>query len=320
MSNDNVNVQLEAMLPELDDLVQKGLFTKLEVKTIVKKRREHEFALAKRIANKADFLRYAEYETKLEQLRKKRKERILAALAATDGETGRKKQRPTWKGSVSDHSLRQRIHFIYDRALRKFPGDVDLWIKYLDWAESVGANKVLGRSYARAIQLHPSKPTFWIKAATWELESNTNMGAARVLLQRAIRMNPDLSELWHEYFKLELAYLEKVRTRREILFGKKAGATAAAKKQGEEDEDDEGNEDKMDEDEDDDGVIKLPGDDQQTNGEEANKEEGSSANPAATMTEQAFFDGAIPKVVYKNAIRGEIFEGSEKRNLGEFPS
>lgn len=269
-----------------------------EIKAIVKKRKEHEFALARRISKKSDFVRYIDYEVKLEQLRRKRKDRILAALAAT----GPDRERPVWKRSVSDHSIGRRIHYIYDRALRKFSGDVDLWLQYFTWAESVGASKALSRAYARAIQLHPAKPVFWIRAATWELEDNTNVGAARILLQRAIRMNPELIQLWHEYFKLELRYLDKVKRRREILFGKKAGIGGLEVAEKAKEDDDES----MDEAEDgeDDGVIKLPG----GSGDAAGKAtaptaEETEASRTPSVTEQAFFDGAIPKIVYRNAIK-----------------
>lgn len=54
-------------------------------------------------------------------------------------------------------------------------------------------------------------------AATWEYEHNQNMAAARILLQRAIRLMPQSQQLWHEYFRLELLYIEKIKLRRRIL-------------------------------------------------------------------------------------------------------
>jgi len=47
-----------------------------EAKLIMKKRREFEMALVRRIARKSDFLRYAAYEMDLERLRRKRVEKI----------------------------------------------------------------------------------------------------------------------------------------------------------------------------------------------------------------------------------------------------
>jgi U3 small nucleolar RNA-associated protein 6 len=64
------------MLSELKDLVDKNIFTKQESKQIMKKRTLFETALVRRVAKKADFLRYAAYEMGLEQLRRKRVERL----------------------------------------------------------------------------------------------------------------------------------------------------------------------------------------------------------------------------------------------------
>jgi U3 small nucleolar RNA-associated protein 6 len=64
------------MLAELKDLVEKDIFTKQESKQIMKKRTQFETALVRRVAKKSDFLRYAAYEMGLEQLRRKRVERL----------------------------------------------------------------------------------------------------------------------------------------------------------------------------------------------------------------------------------------------------
>jgi len=61
------------MVPELEDLEKRGYFSKEEVRQIVKRRTDFEYALKRRAALKQDFLRYADYETKLEQLRKMRR-------------------------------------------------------------------------------------------------------------------------------------------------------------------------------------------------------------------------------------------------------
>lgn len=99
---ETVQFYLEQMVPELEDFEQKGLFTKVpfryfydskrfaywpgrqeqaEIKAIVKKRTNFEYALKRRIAKKIDFLRYIEYEMNLEALRKKRKARLGSILS-----------------------------------------------------------------------------------------------------------------------------------------------------------------------------------------------------------------------------------------------
>ncbi|KAL1920616.1 uncharacterized protein VTP21DRAFT_993 [Calcarisporiella thermophila] len=192
---DTVQYYLEQMVPELEDLENKGIFSKAEVKSIVKRRTKFEYALKRRISKKIDYLRYVEYEMNLEALRKKRKSRLDIKS----------------KTSISDYAGVRRINFIFERALRKFGGDVSLWLQYIDFAKSSGASKTLGKLFAKAIQLHPSKTSLWILAASWEFEENANIVAARTLMQRGLRLNPEKEQLWHEYFRLELAYVEKIK-------------------------------------------------------------------------------------------------------------
>ncbi|CAO3681564.1 unnamed protein product [Umbelopsis ramanniana] len=199
---DTVQFYLEQMVPELEDLENKNLFSKTEIKAIVKKRTNFEYALKRRISKKVDYLRYIEYEMNLEALRKKRKSRLESKPA---------------KQSLSDYAGTRRIFFVFERALRKFNGDISLWLQYIEFAKANGANKTLGKIFADAIQLHPTKPALWIMAASWEFEENANIVAARVLMQRGLRLNPGQAQLWHEYFRLEQLYIEKIKARRKIL-------------------------------------------------------------------------------------------------------
>ncbi len=75
----------------------------------------------------------------------------------------------------------------------------------------------LSHVLGRALQLHPRHVQFWIDAASWEFEVNGNSSAARVLLQRGIRFNPESQTLWKEYFRLEVLYCVKLQQRRKIL-------------------------------------------------------------------------------------------------------
>ena len=69
----------------------------------------------------------------------------------------------------------------------------------------------------RALQLHVSEPGLWSYAAAWEFDHNGNAAAARMLMQRGLRMRPDSQQLWLEYFKLELHYAQKLVARRKVL-------------------------------------------------------------------------------------------------------
>ncbi|KIJ67863.1 hypothetical protein HYDPIDRAFT_107389 [Hydnomerulius pinastri MD-312] len=198
---ERVQFQQEQMLAELKDLVQKSLFTQAEVKQIMKKRTQFETALVRRIAKKSDFLRYAAYEMSLEQLRRKRLERLKL---------------PKTKATISDYALVRRQFQIFERALKRFKSDVGLWVQYIQVANREGARALVGRITARALQLHPNVPSLYILAASHEL-SHMSPSAARSLLQRGLRLNSDSIDMWREYIRMELGFVEGMRRRWDVL-------------------------------------------------------------------------------------------------------
>ncbi|OAX32879.1 hypothetical protein K503DRAFT_869894 [Rhizopogon vinicolor AM-OR11-026] len=198
---ERVQFQQEQMLAELKDLVQKSLFTQSEVKQIVKKRTQFETALVRRIPKKSDFLRYAAYEMNLEQLRRKRVERLKLEKTAP---------------SISDYALVRRQFQIFERALKKFKSDVGLWIQYIQVAKREGARTLVGRITARALQLHPKTPALYIIAASHEL-NHMSPSAARALLQRGLRLNADSVDMWREYVRMEMNFIEGMRRRWTVL-------------------------------------------------------------------------------------------------------
>ncbi|KAI9317650.1 U3 small nucleolar RNA-associated protein 6-domain-containing protein [Dichotomocladium elegans] len=287
---DTVQYFLEQMVPELEDLERKGLFSKAEIKSIVKKRTKFEYATRRRILKKIDFLRYIEYEMNLESLRTKRKARL-------QGQTADQAVR-----GISDFSLRRRINSLFERALIRFKGDLSLWMQYIDHAKASKSNNLLSGIFANALQLHPRKPVLWIMAASWEFQQNANPAAARMLMQRALRLNPTDDTLWHEYFRLELMYIEKIKQRRKVL--------GIDEKSLKEQEDKKKDEDAMEVDNENSDMIKLP----TITGEEmANDEEESSerktvqrmeASAAEALKEGSnpILQGALAKIIYDNAI------------------
>lgn len=91
---EKVQFQLEATLPELKDLHEKGLFAKVhprsvevdqankqnEINQITKRRTGFETSLIRRQTRKEDFFKYAEYEINLERLRKVRWKRLSTSI------------------------------------------------------------------------------------------------------------------------------------------------------------------------------------------------------------------------------------------------
>ncbi|PCH43573.1 hypothetical protein WOLCODRAFT_50737, partial [Wolfiporia cocos MD-104 SS10] len=200
---ERVQFEQEQMLDQLKDFVERGIFTEHEVKQIMQKRTAFETALVRRIPKKSDYLRYAAYEMELEALRRKRLVRIP------------RPQEPH-EATVSNYVLVHRQFHILERAVRRFKTDVALWLQYIAVAQKWRARSLVGSVTARALQLHPNVPALYIVAAAHELDHATP-SAARILLQRGIRMNPDSVDLWREYVKMELGFVESLRRHWEAL-------------------------------------------------------------------------------------------------------
>jgi hypothetical protein len=182
-----------------------------EVRAIVRKRREHEYSMAKRTPAESDYVRSLEYELAVEALRRQRKARL--GLRRT---------------TVSDHAGIRRIHFIFDRVCKRFRGRVAWWLQWLDFSLRTASGKAAGRILGRALQLHPHSSELWMQAAAFEFDRQHNMSAARALLQRGLRANGSSPSLWVGYFRMECLYILKVKGRRTLLGLLGGGAAAKA--------------------------------------------------------------------------------------------
>lgn len=106
------------------------------------RRREFEYMLRRHEARRLDFMRYVEHELNLESLRALRTKRI-------EGGSGRslqskKKKSKKGKAATADFCCVRLVRWIFDRAVMKFPGDVDIWLHYIDFAARQGQSKVCG--------------------------------------------------------------------------------------------------------------------------------------------------------------------------------
>lgn len=113
--------RLERMVNELDDLERRGVFSRREIAEIVKQRRKFEYRLKRPSPLKQDYLAYIEYEKQLDSLRRLRKKSVA-----------REAKKKTMK-SVSDFAGVSRILEIYQLAVMRYKGDIDLWFRYLEF-------------------------------------------------------------------------------------------------------------------------------------------------------------------------------------------
>jgi U3 small nucleolar RNA-associated protein 6 len=172
--------------------------TQEEIRNLVKKRSDFEHRILGRGSQPIDFARYAAWEISLEKLRQKRCKRLRI------------------KGS-SAYTGQARIFQIFDRGTKKHPGDLALWMSYLEFARQEKATKKFKLVLTSAIRLHPTKSELWLYAARWTLESEADMNGARSYMQRGTRFCTQSRNLWIEYAKLEMIYLAKIAMRRKIL-------------------------------------------------------------------------------------------------------
>lgn len=69
---DKVQERLETFVPVLIDFLSKKLFSKREIREIVRRRRDFEYRTISSSCTKNDYLQYIQYEIALETLRKHR--------------------------------------------------------------------------------------------------------------------------------------------------------------------------------------------------------------------------------------------------------
>ncbi|KAJ1720455.1 U3 snoRNP protein [Coemansia erecta] len=297
-----VQYQLERMVGELEDLERLGLFSKVELKAVVKKRTKFEYSLRRRHVPASAFLRYIAYEMNVEALRKQRAQRIL-------------KHGPR-KHTLSDHSITQRIISLYERALVRHGNTAALWEQYIAFVsaqrnggdDEQGYARLLAQVYGRAIARHPRCERLWVMAAAHEIERKADGSAARALLLRGLRVNPGSRVLWSECIRLEVLLVERIRARRRVLGIDGAGAEAEAEAETE-----------AREEADDDGTIRLDalddaasGDKEDAIGEHVLATEFARLTPGkltpAQHAEQsaernAFLQGAVVQLVFTQAIQ-----------------
>lgn len=101
-----------------------------------------EYAMSSYSKTIQDYLTAIQYEINLETLRKMRKNRlgIRSRFSFSVGMS---------KYLKSDNSVVNRTHFIFERMIRRYKSDLNVWLKYVEFCESIGANGKLGTLFPR---------------------------------------------------------------------------------------------------------------------------------------------------------------------------
>uniref|UniRef100_A0A3P9HJV5 UTP6 small subunit processome component n=1 Tax=Oryzias latipes TaxID=8090 RepID=A0A3P9HJV5_ORYLA len=196
-----VQQRIEDRIPELEQLERVGLFTKKEVKSVVKRATALEYKLHRLIVNKEDFIAYIQYEINVLELIKKRRAHIHYKF----------------KREEIEFPIIHRIHGIFRRATKKWKDDVQLWLSHVAFCKKWATKGQLSRVFSAMLAIHPGKPALWIMAAKSELEDQDSSESARHLFLRALRFHPNNKKVYQEYFRMELLHAEKLRKQKAEL-------------------------------------------------------------------------------------------------------
>jgi len=217
-------------------------------------------------------MRYIEFEKNVDALRRKRVKRL---------------------GIRHKGAGQRTIYLLYNRATRKFSGDLALWMQYIDFARKDKAYKRLNDIFTAVARLHPTKPDIWILAANYFMDTQADITNARSYMQRGLRFCKSSEVMWIEYAKLETIYVGKIAGRRKIL-GLDIDRT---KKQN---NDDDGDED----------MIALP----QVTAEDVNpslkQDDGVDEVALQNLASAPVLTGAIPLAIFDSAMKQ--FQGKPK--------
>ncbi|NXV24916.1 UTP6 protein, partial [Cepphus grylle] len=192
---ERIEQRLEDRIPELEQLERVGLFTRKEIKAVLRRASALEYKIQRRALRKEDFINYIQYEINLLELIKKRRAR-----------TGY-----SFKKNEIEISILHRIHSLFNRAIGKWKEDVQLWLSHVAFCKQWNAKHQLSRVFSSMLAIHSNKPALWIMAAKWEMETRLSSENARQLFLRALRFHPECPKLYQEYFRMELMNAEKQR-------------------------------------------------------------------------------------------------------------
>lgn len=137
-----VQQRIENRIPELEQLERVGLFSKKEVKSMLKRATALEYKLHRLIITKVDFIAYIQYEINVLELIKKRRSRIGYQF----------------KREEIEYSIISRINSIFRRATTKWKDDVQLWLSHIAFCKKWNTKAQLSKVFSSMLAIHPEKP------------------------------------------------------------------------------------------------------------------------------------------------------------------
>ena len=275
---------LERAVPQLREFEEKEIFSKDEIRTLVSKRTDFEHLVLGPGCKPHHFQSYIAWELSLDKLRAKRCLRKKIKHSAS-------------------HASNARVFNIYERAVFRHPGSLELWTDYLDYAARVKATKRWRKIMTRALRMHPVNAGLWTRAGR-RAASDGDMEGARGMFMRGCRFCNSTVDLWLEYARVEMEWLAKMERKK----GGKKGLEGARAEETVEDGDvlRFGDDDSEDDEFADNEILPDPlADEHSKKAKEAKKVFSDEA--IQKLEKSPALQGAIPKVVFDVARKQPFF-------------
>ncbi|EDO07964.1 U3 small nnucleolar RNA-associated protein 6 family protein [Babesia bovis T2Bo] len=197
-----VQQQLEGMVPELRKLTELQIFTDEEVRDIVERRRKFEYAVISSdlVYSRNSYREYISYEIELDRVLQKR----LRKVKSSDNSASVRYTVPSDRGNVPIKVIvRRRIHRLFNRCLKRFVTNIELWKEYCAFCYRIKAFGVMNRAIMDALSKNPTCEALWKIAVKYTLTLNGSI-AARNVIQLALRANPRSLSLFMLLLELEV--------------------------------------------------------------------------------------------------------------------
>ncbi len=198
------------------------------MKSIVQKRTDYEYTMMRFELTPNEIEKYLSYEKNLLQLFQIRYNKYKKAK---EGQLNRSELDLFRSVKVA---FVQHIHYIFERSTKKFPGHFPFWFQHIDFLKENESYVHLDTLLGKVLALYPYEVDFWICSALYELQQKQNLHAARVMMQRGLRVNARNHKLWKCYFDLEMWNLLRAVERQNLLIKKPLSMADANRKKIEE--------------------------------------------------------------------------------------
>lgn len=302
-----VDYRVEKTIDELNLLVEFGLFKKQHAKDILAQREKFEYTLRRRNRTKLDYLKYIKFEWNLlesiDAYRKTVTKNLHKAKKSSNKEEELERRILILQTKKLNDIIRSRsahISSLFRRLTTSFQFDKDLWETYIDFAKSRKWNTRVSALYWRLLRVAAQDPKIWIRAASHEVDVNRAYDTARGLYLRSLRHHPQSVDIWFEYFKLEVNFMDMMDQRARIVF-----KTLKALKDDESDGKDGATEAGWDEDPNGENLgFEEDVEDEKADAQAEDHLKDDEKRPEAIKPieeSDEIISGHLPKVVYKNA-------------------